>query len=70
MKSKVAVLRVAPHTILSDIDRLLDLAGVSAALDPTKTTILKDNISWHFPFPGAGVFQRDGTAFAFTPVLA
>jgi len=24
----------------------------------------------HFPFPGAGVFQKDGTAFAFTPVLA
>ncbi len=27
MKSKVAVLRVSPETILSDIDRLLDLAG-------------------------------------------
>ena len=32
MKSKVAVLRVTPDTILSDIDRLVDLAGVSDAL--------------------------------------
>ena len=28
-KSKVAVLRVSPDTILADIDRLVDLAGVS-----------------------------------------
>ena len=27
-------------------------AGVSSALAAGKTTILKDNISWHFPFPG------------------
>jgi glyoxylase-like metal-dependent hydrolase (beta-lactamase superfamily II) len=24
----------------------------------------------HFPFPGAGVFQKDGAAYAFTPVKA
>ena len=41
-----------PRHHLSDIDRLVDLAGVSDALAPGKTTILKDNISWHFPFPG------------------
>ena len=29
--SKVAVIRVTPDGILSDIDRLLDLAGVSQA---------------------------------------
>ena len=51
-KSKVAVIRVTPDTILQDIDRLVGLAGVSDALAPGKTTILKDNISWHFPFPG------------------
>src|SRR5439155_18306956 len=63
MKSKVAVLRVAPDHILSDIDRLCDLAGVSDALDPAKTTILKDNISWHFPFPAANTtpWQLEGT---------
>ena len=31
MKARVAVLRVTPDTILSDIDRLVDLAGVSDA---------------------------------------
>src|ERR1700704_339 len=63
MKSRVAVLRVAPGTILSDIDRLVGLAGVADALAPGKTTILKDNISWHFPFPAANTtpWQLEGT---------
>src|SRR5690349_19716839 len=63
MKSKVAVVRVTPETILSDIDRLVDLAGVREALDPGRTTILKDNISWHFPFPAANTtpWQLEGT---------
>src|SRR5713226_5753813 len=63
MTSRVAVLRVTPESILSDIDRLLDLAGVSQALTPGKTTILKDNISWHFPFPAANTtpWQLEGT---------
>ena len=52
-KSRVAVLRVTPGSILQDIDRLVDLAGVADALAPGKTTILKDNISCHFPFPAA-----------------
>ena len=52
-KSKVAVLKVKPETILSDIERLCELAGMRAALDKGATTILKDNISWHYPFPGA-----------------
>jgi uncharacterized protein (DUF362 family) len=61
-KSKVAVLRVAPGTILQDIDRLVELAGISAALAHGKTTILKDNISWHFPFPAANTtpWQLEG----------
>src|SRR6267378_4148650 len=63
MKARVAVLRVSPETILSDIDRLVDLAGVSGALASGKTTILKDNISWHFPFPAANTtpWQLEGT---------
>jgi uncharacterized protein (DUF362 family) len=62
-RSKVAVVRCAPDTILQDIDRLYDLAGVETALDPSATTILKDNISWHFPFPGANTtpWQLEGT---------
>src|SRR5262249_30955357 len=62
-KSRVAVLRVTPATILRDIDRLVDVAGVSEALVPRRTTILKDNISWHSPFPAANTtpWQLEGT---------
>ncbi|HTE55384.1 MAG TPA: DUF362 domain-containing protein [Kofleriaceae bacterium] len=61
--SKVAVLRVSPATILEDVDRLCELGGVREALKPSTTTILKDNISWHFPFPGANTtpWQLEGT---------
>ncbi|HWU91130.1 MAG TPA: DUF362 domain-containing protein [Kofleriaceae bacterium] len=62
-RSKVAVLRVRPDHILDDIDRLHDLAEVGRALAPGAATILKDNISWHFPFPGANTtpWQLEGT---------
>src|SRR5919205_274874 len=62
-KSTVAVLRVRPERILDDVDRLCGLAGVEAALDRAAPTILKDNISWHFPFPGANTtpWQAEGT---------
>ncbi len=53
MKSKVAVLHTTPDTVLDDYIRLMELGGMQEALDPSRTTILKDNISWHFPFPGA-----------------
>ena len=41
----------------------MDLGGVKSALDGKATTILKDNISWHFPFPGANTtpWQLEGT---------
>jgi uncharacterized protein (DUF362 family) len=66
MKSKVAVVRVTPETILSDIDRVMEIGGAGAALAAGKTTILKDNISWHFPFPGANTtpWQLEGTILA------
>jgi len=62
-RSKVAVLRVRPDHILDDIDRLHALAGVETALKKGAQTILKDNISWHFPFPGANTtpWQLEGT---------
>ena len=62
-RSRVAVIKVSPSTIMEDIDRLHELAGVEVALDPSATTILKDNISWHFPFPGANTtpWQLEGT---------
>jgi len=61
-KAKVAVLRVRPDSVLESIERLCDLAGIKEALAPGKPTILKDNISWHFPFPGANTtpWQLEG----------
>jgi uncharacterized protein (DUF362 family) len=65
-KAKVAVLKVKPETILNDITRLCELAGLAQALDRGATTILKDNISWHFPFPGANTtpWQLEGSILA------
>jgi uncharacterized protein (DUF362 family) len=63
MKAKVAVLRVEPGRVLEDVSRLCELAGLREALAPGATTILKDNISWHFPFPAANTtpWQLEGT---------
>ncbi len=62
-RSKVAVVRIRPDHVLEDIERLHALAGVESAMQPGTTTILKDNISWHFPFPGANTtpWQLEGT---------
>ncbi len=65
-KSKVAVLKVKPETILQDMEKLCGLAEMEKALDKNATTILKDNISWHYPFPGANTtpWQLEGTVLA------
>lgn len=52
-KSKVAVLKTSPETVIDDYKRLMRMAGYQQYLKKGKTTILKDNISWHFPYPGA-----------------
>jgi uncharacterized protein (DUF362 family) len=52
-RAKVAVLFSKPETVHEDYERLMEMAGVRQFLDPNATTILKDNISWHFPFPSA-----------------
>ncbi|MBI2944973.1 MAG: DUF362 domain-containing protein [Candidatus Wallbacteria bacterium] len=66
MKARVSVVRCTPETVLQDVDRLCGLAEVEKHLAPGKTTILKDNISWHFPFPGANTtpWQLEGTVQA------
>lgn len=65
-KPKVAVLRTKPETVLDDYQRLCELAGMKDALDPSATTILKDNISWHLLYPGANTtpWQLEGTILA------
>jgi uncharacterized protein (DUF362 family) len=66
IRSKVAILRTRPETILQDYQRLFELAGGAAVLAPNTTTILKDNISWHVPMPGANTtpWQLEGTILA------
>ncbi len=66
MSGRVALLRTRPETALEDIARLCELAGLRQALVPGHTTILKDNISCHFPFPGANTtpWQLEGTILA------
>jgi uncharacterized protein (DUF362 family) len=61
-KSTVAVLKTAPERVLRDVEQACDLAGLAQRLDPTVPTILKDNISWHYPFPGANTtpWQLEG----------
>jgi uncharacterized protein (DUF362 family) len=66
MSARVAVLRTVPETVLGDVARVCELAGMKEALAPGATTILKDNISWHYPFPGANTtpWQLEGTILA------
>jgi uncharacterized protein (DUF362 family) len=62
-KAIVAALRTRPDRVLDDYSRLMELAGARQHLAPGATTILKDNISWHFPFPAANTtpWQLEGT---------
>ena len=62
-KATVAALRTRPERVLDDYARLFELAGAGEYLRPGATTILKDNISWHFPFPAANTtpWQLEGT---------
>jgi len=61
-RSQVAVLRTSPETVLDDYDRLIGLAGVEQFLPADRPVILKDNISWHYPFPSANTtpWQLEG----------
>ncbi len=65
-KAKVAVLKTDPENVLQDYVRLAGMADMASALNPGATTILKDNISWHFPFPAANTtpWQLEGTILA------
>ena len=61
-KSKVAILRTSPSTVLEDYHRLMNLAGYRDVISPEIDTALKINISWHFFFPGSSTtpWQLDG----------
>jgi len=59
----VAVYKVKPESVLKDIEQAMLVAGVEQTLPRDKPTILKDNISWHFPYLSANTtpWQLEGT---------
>lgn len=61
-KSIVAILKTTPQEVLRDIHRLMEMAGVKEALKAGVSTILKDNISWHYPLLSANTtpWQLEG----------
>ncbi|MDI6774757.1 MAG: DUF362 domain-containing protein [Verrucomicrobiota bacterium] len=62
MKSKVAILKTSPATVLRDYHRLMNLAGYQDVLPKDRETALKINISWHFFMPAASTtpWQLEG----------
>ncbi len=62
-RSKVAILKTKPDRVREDIDKLFHLAEAEKYLEKEKVTILKDNISWHFPYLSANTtpWQLEGT---------
>lgn len=65
-ESIVSVKRTKPQTVLNDIRQAMELARFRDFLDPSVPVILKDNISWHFPFLSANTtpWQLEGVIVA------
>src|SRR3954454_8923876 len=61
-KSKVAILRTSPKSVLEDYHRVMNLAGYQDVVSRDADTGLKVNISWHFFYPGSSTvpWQLDG----------
>jgi uncharacterized protein (DUF362 family) len=62
MRSTVAVVKTKPDSVIKDIHRVMELAGVTHHLKKNTQTILKVNITWHFYFPACSTtpWQLDG----------
>src|SRR5258708_5821612 len=61
-KSKVAILKTSPATVLRDYHDVMNLGGYQDVVGRNADTALKVNISWHFFFPGSSTtpWQLDG----------
>src|SRR5437588_8635204 len=61
-KSKVAILRTSPRTVLADYREVMNLAGYQDVVAKDADTALKVNISWHFFCPGSSTtpWQLEG----------
>jgi uncharacterized protein (DUF362 family) len=62
----VAAVKTTPETVLEDTERVMQLAGFSAALPREAQTLLKINISWHHYYPACSTspWQFDGVTQA------
>src|SRR5262245_52216284 len=61
-RSKVAILRTSPSSVLADYHELMNLADYQQVVARDDETALKVNISWHFFLPGSSTtpWQLDG----------
>ncbi len=66
MISKVAVLKTSPESVLKDIEKLFELLNFKEIFPLEIPIILKDNVSWHYPFLSANTtpWQLEGTILA------
>ncbi|MEW6409313.1 MAG: DUF362 domain-containing protein [Nitrospirota bacterium] len=62
MKTKVAVLKTTPETVLEDYGRLMRLADYQSHVPKDRDTALKINISWHYFYPACSTtpWQLEG----------
>ena len=61
-RAMVAVVPTRPETVLDDVQKAMELAGVCQHLKPDITTLLKINISWQHWYPGCSTtpWQLEG----------
>jgi uncharacterized protein (DUF362 family) len=61
-RSKVAIVRTSPATVLADYHRVMNLAGYQDVIAKDADTALKVNVSWHFFYPASSTtpWQLDG----------
>ena len=52
-QTEVSARFTQPKTVITHNQRLFQIEGRAAALQPLVTTMLKDNLASHFPKPGA-----------------
>lgn len=59
----VSIVKTTPDNVIADTKKIMRQAGMLEALPKDKPVILKDNISWHFPYLSANTtpWQLDAT---------
>lgn len=66
MKSKVGLIKTNPEKVLKDYDKLFELTSFDKFFSKEIPIILKDNVSWHYPFLSANTtpWQLEGVILA------